>query len=223
MNDFQRRLRIATSLAAIVLGWFSLATIFAEALTPVPQHLSFNLAAQLAPISDGLLAQWSAAVAPLRGDLLADVAIMRAVPTLKLGKAPASPEIMATRESALSAARQSLSFSPHASRTWLLVATLQSFGPARGSATEALKMSYLTSPTDLNLIPTRLAVLLASTATADADLAKLARGDIRLILTRRPDLKAAISEAYDKGSPEGKAYMYEVMRSLDPSFAAMLQ
>jgi hypothetical protein len=49
------------------------------------------------------------------------------------------------------------------------------------SSPAALKMSYLTSPADVNLIPTRLASLSASTAIADVELRNLARGDFRLI------------------------------------------
>jgi hypothetical protein len=73
------------------------------------------------------------------------------------------------------------------------------------------------------LIPARLAILSAATAIADVELKNLARGDIRLILTRRSDLKAAITNAYRRGSVDGKAYIAEVVRSLDPSFAASLQ
>jgi hypothetical protein len=84
-------------------------------------------------------------------------------------------------------------------------------------------MSYLTSPADANLIPARLAILSTSTALADVELKNLARADIRLILTRRPDLKAAIIGAYRHGSADDKAYLAEVVRSLDPGFAASLQ
>jgi hypothetical protein len=223
MNDFQGRLRIATLSIAVVLGWFSLATIFAESLTPETRSLSLDPAARPDPKPDGLLAGWSAAAAPLRGDLLADAALARAIPVLRPDKTAASPEVLAARESALFSARQALSFAPHASGTWLLVAMLENVKSPQESVAEALKMSYLTSPADLSLIPARLALVAASTATADADLADLARRDIRLILTRRPDLKSAISSAYDGGSTGGRTFLYEVMRSLDPKFAATLR
>jgi hypothetical protein len=222
MKNVPDRFRIATLLTALVLGWFAIATIFAEALTPKTQQFSQALALP-DPIPYGSLADWAVTAAPLRGDLLADIAMARAAPVLNLGKAPPSPEIMATREAALTTAKQSLSLAPHSSSTWLLVAMLQSGGPRQEAAAEALKMSYLTSPADANLIPARLAILSASTAIADVELKNLARGDIRLILTRRPDLKAAITNAYLRGSADGKAYIAEVVRSLDPGFAASLQ
>jgi len=73
------------------------------------------------------------------------------------------------------------------------------------------------------LIPARLAIVSASAAIGDDELKSLARGDIRLILTRRPDLKPAITDAYRRGSADGKAFIDEVVRSLDPGFAASLR
>jgi hypothetical protein len=221
MKNIPDRFRIATLLTALVLGWFAIATIFAEALTPKTQQF-FQARALPDPIPYGSLADRAVAAAPLRGDLLADIAMERAASVLNLGKAPPTPEIMGTREAALATAKQSLSLAPHSSGMWLLVAMLRSGGP-KEEAAEALKMSYLTSPADANLIPARLATLSASTATADVELKNLARADIRLILTRRPDLKTAIISAYRRGSADGKAYIAEVVRSLDPGFAASLQ
>jgi hypothetical protein len=222
MKNIPGAFKIATLSMALALGCFASATIFAEIFTPKTQPFSQDLA-QLDPVSYGSLADWAAAAAPLRGDLLADVAVARAAPVLKLGKAPPSPEIIATRERALAAAKHALSLAPHSSSMWLLVAILQNQGQTRDSFAEVLKMSYLTSPADANLIPARLAIVSASAAIDDDELKSLARGDIRLILTRRPDLKPAITNAYRRGTADGKAFIDEVVRSLDPGFAASLR
>ena len=50
-------------------------------------------------------------------------------------------------------------------------------------------MSYLTAPADMSLVPARLSVVTGTAAIADDELRNLLRGDIRLVLTRRPDLK----------------------------------
>ncbi len=220
MKNDPDRFKIATWFMALVLGWFAIATILAETLTPKTPHFFQDLALP-DPMSYELLADWAAAAAPLRGDLLADIAMARAAPALNSDKAAASPEMTATRERALASARQSLSLAPHSSNMWLLVAMLQSRGQTRESGVEALKMSYLTAPADVNLIPARLATVSASAAIADVELKNLARGDIRLILTRRPDLKPAITSAYRGGSADGKAYIDEVVRSLDPGLALL--
>jgi hypothetical protein len=219
MKNIPEGLRIAAPLLAVVLGCFAIDTLVAEALTPRAQPFSQDLLLAN-PTSSGSLADWAAAVA-LRGDLLADIAMARAAPALSRGQAADPAERAAARERALATARQSLALAPHSSGTWLLAAMLES--PAEASGAAVLKMSYLTSPADMSLIPGRLAIVAASAAIADGELRGLARGDIRLILTRRPDLKPAIAGAYRDGSADGKAYIDEVLQSLDPGFAATLR
>jgi hypothetical protein len=222
MNNAPDGFRIATLLIGIVLGWFAVATILAEELSPKTQQFSQDLTLSDSSAS-GSMAEWAAAAAPWRGDLLADVAMARAAPALGARESPSSPEIIEARERALASAKQSLSLAPHSSRTWLLLAMLQNQGQDRQSVAEALRMSYLTSATDVALIPARLSLIAASVSIADADLKNLARGDIRLILTRRPELKPAIANIYLRGSPDGRAYIGQAVRSLDPGFAASLQ
>ena len=164
------------------------------------------------------LTDFAATIAPLRGDLLAEIAVARAASVFNPDKATALPATTATRERALAIAKQSLSLSPHASRIWLLTAMLQTRGQPQS---DAIKMSYLTSPADVDLIAARLA--LVSKAILDDGLKNLARGDIRLILTRRPELKPAISSAFVHGSADGKAYIVDAVRSLDADFAASLR
>jgi hypothetical protein len=131
--------RIAKLLTALALGWFAIATIFAETLTPKAQGFSQDLAMPGSISYDGL-ADFAAGGAPLRGDLLAHIAVARAAPA-KPDKVAVSPETMATREQALATARHSLALSPHSSSSsslWLLMAMLQSQGQARESNAEAL-------------------------------------------------------------------------------------
>jgi hypothetical protein len=220
MNNVLPRFRIVTWLMALLLAWFAIATIFAETLAPKPLPFSEYLAIQDASPNNGI-ADLAVRAAPLRGDLIGDIALARAVASLKPDKA--SPERTVSREHALAIALQSLSFSPHSSSMWLLVSMLQNQGPKQDFVAEALKMSYLTGPADWNLIPARIAIVSAAPVISDAELKGLARGDIRLILTRRPDLKVAIINAYRRGSAEGKAYIDEAVRSLDPGFAASLR
>jgi hypothetical protein len=74
----------------------------------------------------------------------------------------------------------------------------------------------------VNLTPTRLAILSASPAITDVELRNLARGDIRPILTRRPDLKDAITSGIRRSSADDNANIEGVVRSLDPGFAVSL-
>jgi hypothetical protein len=232
MNHVPDRFRIATLVMAVMLGWFAFATIFAEALTPKTpyfptRYFSKDAAPQAAapreaPPFRGSLIDRAAEAAPLRGDLLADLAMARAAAVANAGAGPATPDMSAARARAIGYARQSLSLAPHASDLWLLLAVLESQGESGDSIAEVLKMSYLTGRADVDLIPARIIVVATSAAVGDAELKGLASGDIRLILTRRPDLKGALTSAYRQGSADGKAFIDEAVRSIDPGFAQTL-
>ena len=58
------------------------------------------------------------------------------------------------------------------------------------------RLSCLTSCADINLIPARLAIVSTSAAISDDELKNLAHSDMRLILTRRPDLRPAIASLH---------------------------
>jgi len=190
MSTFQSRLRTTTTLTAIVLSWFAIATFLAETFTPKPPRYTRDSTSQADGNAVRPLTEWIASVAPLRGDLLGAVGFAHAGRLAQLGKTSASSDLSAQREDAISLAKESLSLAPYSSTTWLLLANLEDLESDRPAAAEALKMSYLTSSTDFDLIPKRLAVFASVAAKADPDLGDLARGDIRLMLTRRPDLKA---------------------------------
>ena len=83
-------------------------------------------------------------------------------------------------------------------------------------------MSYLTAPNDATLIPVRLDTAAVSDAVTDSFLAELARSDVRLILTRRPDLRGALLSAYRRGSAQGKAFIEDAVGTTDPAFITTL-
>jgi hypothetical protein len=221
-NNFSNRFSIATSTAALLLAWFSIATLLAEVASPNMKTDPKQLALA-EPTFYGRLVQWTAEAAPLRGDLIANAAVMHADLVFESGKAPDAPEMAAESRRALELAKQALSFAPHLSSTWLMVAKIEAAQADSKAAIDALKMSYLTSPSDVNLVPARLAIFSALTGAPDPELGSLVRGDIRLIMTHYPDLRTAISSAYSRGSAAGKSNIAEAVQSLDPNFAASLQ
>lgn len=218
--DFRMRFKIVTLAAAAVLSWFALVTMLSEALTP---QSSGRPPQQGTPSANTRSTDWLAAAVALRGDLLADLAWTHAMPLFRPGPPPGSEDLSEERETALKLTRASLSDAPHAARTWLLLAQLRNQQPAAGSVAEALKMSYLTAPADSDLVADRLSLLAASNALDDADLLDLARSDIRLVLTRRRDLRDAVIRAYQSGSAKGRAFIQESTRALDPGFAATMR
>jgi len=209
---------IATTLVSLILGWFAVTTIVAEKLSPA-QHLSLSVALAH-PESYGRLSSLATELAPMRGDLIGDNAIALAAEALDSKTKRSGGETSAIQAQAISAARQALSTAPHLSRVWLVLAKLQNAGEQ--SKSEALKMSYLTAPGDASLLSLRLAIA-ATTTLSDVEVTGLVRRDIRAILATLPDLRPAIIEAFDIGSPQGKAYIEDTVRSIDPAFAAALR
>jgi hypothetical protein len=69
----------------------------------------------------------------------------------------------------------------------------------------ALKMSYFTGPNEIHLIPLRLFTATHSSALTDDDIQRLVQREVRMILTRWPEMKAALPAAYDNADPEGQA------------------
>jgi hypothetical protein len=117
-----------------------------------------------------------------------------------------------------------LKAAPHNSELWLLLALLQSQHKSRGrQIVEALKMSYFTAPNEVQLMPLRLYTAALSDALSDPDLKELARGDVRLMLIRQPELKPSVLFAYRHGSGPGKAFLQDAVQSIDPEFVSMLR
>jgi hypothetical protein len=110
--------------------------------------------------------------------------------------------------------------SPHDSRVWLLLATLDSqLGGDAKNVPEELKTSYYTGPNENALRPLRLRTALAFDATADTELQSLVTLEIRTIVTRVPALKPSIVAAYLHGSAEGRRFVDDVVANLDANLS----
>ncbi len=210
--------RIIAALVVLVIGGFTLGNLYAEMLLPAPPY---SLTTAKIP-TDGQIASSTLAVtiAPLRADLKADLALGLATRALK-GKAGFVPDL---NQTAQLAAKQALIAGPHEARIWLTLAQLQAQRSNLDPQTaELLKMSYFTATNSLDLVSTRLNAVVSTASIADADLKDLARGDIRLILTRKPDLKLALIDIYRRGKPAGQQFVEETVKTIDPGFVPTLQ
>ena len=79
-----------------------------------------------------------------------------------------------------------------------------------------LKMSYYTAPKEVGLIPPRLMISLREW-TDDPELQELIRSEIRLVLTRLPNLRPSLTTAYKAASAEGKVAVEQVVSEIDAS------
>jgi hypothetical protein len=212
------KFRLLALLMLAFVGGVSIANLAADFLRPAPSP--FPSRTSKAPTPDQISsAGRAAAIAPFRSDLNVDYALALASQTLKseyTGQAPSD-------ESAKNAIKSALKMGPHDSGMWLALALLQARSDLGDSlVVEALKMSYLTSPNNAELVPVRLDAVTLGNTLNDAELKELARGDVRAILTQFPDQHQALVSDYVRGSSIGKAFLEESVRMFDPKFADSL-
>jgi hypothetical protein len=89
------------------------------------------------------------------------------------------------------------------------------------SATEALKMSYYTGPSEQALIPLRLRLAVLSRGISDTDMLPLIRRDVRLLLAQKQ--RTAVADAYNAAPPASKRLIEQIVAEVDPSAAAALR
>mgnify|MGYP003577255966 CR=1 FL=1 len=125
-------------------------------------------------------------------------------------------------EQAQAAISALLALSPTDATLWMMQAELAASRQANDQrVAELLKMSYLTAPSDFNLMPSRLDIAMTTRALSDPVLEVLAEGDVRAILRKRMDLSDKLIESYGRASEPGTAFLVRAAAS-DPQFVARL-
>lgn len=174
------------------------------------------------PVNSGPLAapdppSWQALL-PLVSDVEADHALIAAFKAMGSTGGKQPPRDAAEQNRAISRIKQSLSTSPSDAELWLALAILEARrNPSDLGPAQALKMAYFTAPNDDQLMPARLQTATSSELIADPELKELVRGDVRLMISRRPSQVDAVILAYRRASKLGKDFLEETIRSIDPS------
>jgi len=121
-------------------------------------------------------------------------------------------------------AERALSFAPYDSRTWLALANFNSrFDWLNKRASNDLRMSYYTGPNEIDLIPLRLALAVSFDDVSDEVFQEFVRHDIRLIVTRKPEQKYTIQEAYRYALPEGRTVIENTLREVDSTLLSKIK
>jgi hypothetical protein len=211
------KFRLLTIAMLVFVGGFSIANLMAELLRPAHASRPSGSAASPGEFSS---AGRASAIAPFRSDLMADYAVALASQVSASSQGGEGDQATAARETA----RRALGIGPHDSRLWLVLALLEARrNPADPRVAEALKMSYLTGPGRVELIPARLRSATSNNALNDSDLSELARGDVRAILTQLPDQRSSLVNDYARASETGRAFLKDSINMLDPKFVDALQ
>lgn len=114
---------------------------------------------------------------------------------------------------------RALRSSPLRGDIWLMLAAASKHDSPQSSTAAMLKMSYYTAPNDLDLLPLRLSVALATDAVVrELEFRDLIKRDVSLVVRHRPALKPALVTAYRSASTDGKIYLEGLMSEFDPTF-----
>jgi hypothetical protein len=205
-------LLLASVLAAFSL-WIVLAELPRSGVRVFPTDFS---AAAMVATARGRAA-WAAAFGTVRGDLWAEAAFTYATLLSPDPAQDADPSRIANQ--ARIVIERALACAPHESSVWLLAARLGvRFNWPNANPLSTLKMSYYTGPNQLHLIPLRLLTATHSNALTDSDLQQLVQRDVRMILTRWPELRPALAAAYENAEPDAKRFLEGAVTETDPTF-----
>lgn len=217
----QKQLRVALLAFAVLLTLQSIWIIVPELIRPSP--LAFPRDARSLPISpsERNRAGWAAKLALMRGDLWAEAAIAQSPELIWDVESRKAAQSADQAEVARATAEKAATLSPHDSRVWLFLASLDCLLHREVSGT--LKMSYYTGSSEIVLMPLRLLVATCSDAINDAELQTLVASEIRLIITHEQNLKPVILAAYQDAPPSGKRFIETVVGDLDPGLMATIR
>jgi hypothetical protein len=217
----QKQLRVALLAFAVLLTLQSIWIIVPELIRPSP--LAFPRDARSLPISpsERNRAGWAAKLALMRGDLWAEAAIAQSPELIWDVESRKAAQSADQAEVARATAEKAATLSPHDSRVWLFLASLDCLLHREVSGT--LKMSYYTGSSEIVLMPLRLLVATCSDAINDAELQTLVASEIRLIITHEQNLKPLILAAYQDAPPSGKRFIETVIADLDPGLLATIR
>jgi hypothetical protein len=157
-----------------------------------------------------------ASIAAVRGDLWAESGFASvARPWIDAGAALDTADFPGP---ALNAFTRALHYSPHRGDVWLMLAAIASrYNPGGYDTAALLKMSYYTTPNQLDLLPLRLHVALGIDMS-EPELREMIKRDIRIVLSRLPALRPTLAAAYRSASPGGKVIVENLISELDPGY-----
>ena len=214
--------RLTTLLFAVLLCIQCVWLLLAEFSRPGIARLPTDTSAAAAAAQQRDAAIWTASIGVIRGDLWAESAFTYT--DLIVGErrgsrtADTTPALVRAR----AILNRAVGLAPTQSGAWLLLAALAARDPSPGfNATEALKMSYYTGPSEQELMPLRLRIATYSDVLTDTELRQFATRDLRLFLTRHE--RSAIAEAYNAASPPGKRFIEKTVGEIDPSALVLLK
>jgi len=216
----QTSFRLVTLVFAIVLGAQCIWLLLAEITRPSVNRLPTDLQSAALAAKQRSDASWAAGIGAIRGDLWAESAYTYS--DLLWTNSSDSSENIPSLTVVRGRLDRAVRYSPDQSGAWLLIAGLASrYRWSKPDLVEALKMSYETGPSELQLMPLRMLVTVQLDELNDSELQLFARRDIRLLFSHQG--KPVIIQAYQAATPTGKHFLEQAIGEIDPTFVEPLR
>jgi hypothetical protein len=213
---FRGAVLVFAFILACQAAWLITAEIFRHSSPDLPGNV------QAATAANRNAAASAASFGFIRGDLWAEYALTYS--DILLGDERTSAQSAKVIERAREVADRALGLAPHDARIWLLLARIDArFDWLNGKSSIELRMPYYTGANETELIPSRLLLAINSSEIGDRDFQQLVRHDIRIIVTRKPELIPAILAAYRDALPKGQEFLETTLKEVDPTLLAKLR
>jgi hypothetical protein len=208
--------RLATSLFATLLGIQCVWLLLPELSRPGIYRLPTDAASAAAARNKRIDATRAAMIGAIRGDLWGESAFTYA--DLMWDDGNKSANLVQAHSSLYNA----LTDAPHQSSVWLLLAGLASRYRVPGiDAKQALKMSYYTGPSELQLMPLRLLIAVHADPFSDIELRDFISREVRVLFTHQQ--KSAVVAAYNAAPPAGRQFIEKTIGEVDSSAVESLR
>jgi hypothetical protein len=211
--------RMATLFFAVLLGVQSVWLLSAQLARPATFALPVNAAEAAAALKQRGAATAAASIGVIRGDLWAQSAFTYA--GLLFIQTVPNADVAQTLAPVRASLGYALADGPINPSAWLLLSAFTTrYPPGNLDATETLKMSYYTGPSDQALIPLRLRLAVLPDAINDFEMRQFIARDLRFLVNQKQ--KSMIADAYSTASAAGKRLIEQTIKDIDPSFLGSL-
>jgi len=216
---FIRGFRTMVFAFACVIGSIATWILAAEVLRPTTIEFTSDARSAGSIYAKRDAAIRAARVGLVRGDLWSDAAFAYGDILWSQAKNDVAPF-----EQSRTVTELAISYAPHDSRLWLLLAaSYLRVDWLNERASAALKMSYYTGSNTVAVVPGRLLLALQSPALGDDEFRELVRHDIRLVALRRSELMPALAAAYNDAPASGRQFIEKTLGALDPGLLASIR